>query len=193
MAEKKSVIFLIPENVQICKNKVDCPECYNIDQSEKCFMIYSRKYGVRGKMNEGLTEITAKWQGERSFIAQNSIGASVQIGTFNGKPGVGPMQILLIAVAGCTGDDIVSILQKKRTDLVDMQIRVIGKRAVDFPKIWTQIHISYLLWGRDINPKDVEQAIELSENKYCSVGIMLGKSAKITSEYQILKPGEKTN
>lgn len=141
-------------------------------------------------MTEDLTEITATWKGEMSFIAQNAHGGTVQMGTLAGKPGIGPMQLLLVAIAGCTGDDILSILQKKRADLTDMQVRVSGKRAVDYPKIWTQIHITYLLWGRDINHKDVEQAIDLSENKYCSVGIMLGKSAKITSEYQILKPGE---
>jgi putative redox protein len=141
-------------------------------------------------MTEGFTEITATWKGEMAFVAQNAHGGTVQMGTLDGKPGVGPMQLLLVAIAGCTGDDILSILQKKRADLTDMQVRVSGKRAVDYPKIWNQIHITYLLWGRDINCKDVEQAIDLSENKYCSVGIMLGKSAKITSEYLILKPGE---
>ena len=100
------------------------------------------------------------------------------------------MQLLLVAIAGCTGIDIVSILQKKQADLMDMQVKVAGKRADDYPMIWTYIHITYLLWGNSIKAKDVEQAIELSENKYCSVGIMLGKSAKISSEYKILKPGE---
>jgi putative redox protein len=142
-------------------------------------------------MSEGLTEITATWQGEMSFIAQNAVGGTVQMGTFEGKPGVGPMQLLLVAIAGCTGDDILSILQKKQTNLTDFQVRVSGKRAVEFPKIWTDIHISYFIWGSAIKPKDVEKAIELSEKKYCSVGIMLGKSARITSEYQILVPGDK--
>ena len=100
------------------------------------------------------------------------------------------MQLLLVAIAGCTGIDIVSILQKKQADLTDMQVKVTGKRADDYPMIWTYIHITYLLWGKSIKAKDVEQAIDLSENKYCSVGIMLGKSAKISSEYKILKPGE---
>ena len=141
-------------------------------------------------MSEDLTEIAATWKGEMTFVGQNALGGTVQMGTLNGKPGVGPMQLLLVAVAGCTGEDILSILQKKRTDLTDMQVRVIGKRADDYPKIWTHIHITYLIWGKSIRPKDVEQAIELSEDKYCSVGIMLGKSSKITSEYHILKPGE---
>ena len=141
-------------------------------------------------MSEDLTEIAATWKGEMTFVGQNALGGTVQMGTLDGKPGVGPMQLLLVAVAGCTGEDILSILQKKRTDLTDMQVRVSGKRADDYPKIWTHIHITYLIWGKSIRPKDVEQAIELSEDKYCSVGIMLGKSSKITSEYHILKPGE---
>ena len=141
-------------------------------------------------MNEGLTEITATWKGEMTFVGQNTVGGTVQMGPLDGKPGVGPMQLLLVAIAGCTGIDIVSILQKKRANLTDMQVKVAGKRADDYPMIWTYIHITYLLWGNCIKAKDVEQAIELSENKYCSVGIMLGKSAKISSEYKILKPGE---
>jgi putative redox protein len=141
-------------------------------------------------MNRGLTEITAIWKGELTFVGQNTAGGTVQMGGLDGKPGIGPMQLLLVAIAGCTGEDIVSILQKKRTKLSDMQVQVNGKRADDYPLVWTHIHITYLIWGEDIKTKDVEQAIELSETKYCSVGLMLGKSSKITSEYRILKPGE---
>jgi putative redox protein len=125
-----------------------------------------------------------------TFIGQNAAGGTVQMGTLDDKPGIGPMQLLLVAVAGCTGMDIVSILQKKRVNLRDMQVRVRGKRADDYPMIWTDIHLTYLVWGEGIDPKDVEQAIQLSEKKYCSVGIMLGNSSKITSEFHILKPGE---
>jgi putative redox protein len=141
-------------------------------------------------MSAGITEISAKWQGETSFIARNASGGTVKMGTIDGKPGVGPMQLLLVAIAGCTGDDIVSILRKKQVNLDDFQILVAGKRAEDFPKIWTQIHIAYQIWGKEINPKDVEKAINLSIKKYCSVGMMLGKTAEITSEYKIMMPGE---
>jgi len=141
-------------------------------------------------MTEGWTEITTTWKDEMNFIAQNAAGGTVQMGTIEGKPGVGPMQLLLVAVAGCTGMDIVSILQKKRNDLTDMQIRVRGYRSGDYPMIWKEIHLNYLIWGNNVPPKEVEQAIHLSETKYCSVGIMLGKSARITSEYHIHKPGE---
>jgi putative redox protein len=122
-------------------------------------------------MGDNFTEITATWRTENTFIGQNTAGGSVQMGNLDGRPGVGPMQLLLVAIGGCTGMDIVSILQKKRVDLKDMQVRVSGKRATDFPMIWTDIHITYLIWGNNVKPKDVEQAIELSETKYCSVGI----------------------
>jgi putative redox protein len=142
-------------------------------------------------MSEGLTEITANWKGEMTFVGTNAAGGSVQMGILDGKPGVGPMQLLLVALAGCTGTDIVSILQKKRAKITDMQVRVRGKRADDYPMIWTEIYVTYLIWGEDIKQKDVEQAIQLSEEKYCSVGLMLEKAAKLTSEYRVLKPGEK--
>ena len=142
-------------------------------------------------MTDVWTEITADWKGEMTFLGQNQAGGTVQMGSLAGRPGVGPMQLLLVGLAGCTGVDIVSILQKKRVQLSDMQVKVRAKRASDYPMIWTDIHVTYLLWGENIRPKDVEQAVQLSEEKYCSVVIMLGKSAKITSEYQILEPGKK--
>jgi putative redox protein len=142
-------------------------------------------------MTEEWTEITAGWKSDSTFIGQNGAGGTVQMGSLDGKPGLSPMHLLLIAVAGCTGMDIASILQKKRLALSDLQVQVRGKRARDYPMIWTDIHITYLVWGEAIQPKDVEQAIQLSEDKYCSVGLMLGKAARITSEYHLLKPGER--
>lgn len=141
-------------------------------------------------MTEGWTEITADWKNEMTFVGQNSAGGTVQMGMLDGKPGIGPMSLLLVAVAGCTGMDIVSILQKKRLGLTDLQVRVRGRRDTGYPMIWTDIHLTYLIWGQDLPPRDVEQAIQLSEEKYCSVGIMLGKTARLTSEYHIMKPGE---
>jgi putative redox protein len=143
-------------------------------------------------MGDGWTEIGATWKGDLTFLGQNATGGTVQMGELDGTPGprVGPMQMLLLAVAGCTGIDIVSILKKKRLKLTDMQVKVRGKRASDYPMIWTEIHITYLVWGEGIKPKDLERAIALSEDKYCSVSLMLCEAAKITSEYFILKPGE---
>jgi putative redox protein len=139
---------------------------------------------------EGWTEISAAWKNQQAFVGQNAAGGIIQMGELDGKPGVGPMQALLVALAGCTGEDIVSILKKKRLTLTNFQLKVRGLRATDYPMIWTDIHITYMVWGENIPPKDMEQAIRLSEEKYCSVGIMLGKAARITSEYLIFKSGE---
>jgi putative redox protein len=69
-------------------------------------------------------------------------------------------------------------------------VKVRGKRAEKFPMVYTDIEVEYVFWGEDIKERDVEQAIKLSEEKYCSVSIMLGKTSKISSTYKILKPGE---
>jgi putative redox protein len=135
-------------------------------------------------------EVTAQWQGEMSFVGKNPTGGSVQMGTIDGKPGTSPMELLLMGVAGCTGIDIVHILGKKRITLDRFEVRVRGKRADDYPKVYNQIEIEYLLWGDDLQPKAVEQAIELSEEKYCSASAMMSKSAQMHSTYRILAPGE---
>ena len=103
---------------------------------------------------------------------------------------IGPMQLLLVGLAGCTGIDIVTILQKKKLTPTDFKVIVRGKRAENFPMVYTDIEVEYYLWGDDLNSRAVEQAIKLSEQKYCSVSIMLGKTANIKSSYKIFKPGE---
>jgi putative redox protein len=130
-------------------------------------------------------EINAEWKGDSSFVAANLSGGTIQIGTVDDHPGIGPMELLLAGLAGCTGMDIASILLKKRQKLVQLKVNVRGKIADDFPKIYTDIEVTYLLWGDNLNPKDIEQAIQLSEEKYCSVGLMLRKSANVTSKYLV--------
>jgi putative redox protein len=141
-------------------------------------------------MDSEWKEVSAEWRGEMAFEGKNQTGGSVQLGTLDGKPGVSPMELLLIGVAGCTGVDVVNILGKKRQPLQDLRVVVRAKRADDHPKVYTEIEVTYLLWGAGLSEKAVEQAIELSETKYCSASAMLGKTARITSKYRILAPGE---
>lgn len=141
-------------------------------------------------MNQVWREVSVQWQGEMGFIGKNQTGGSVQMGTIDGQPGVSPMELLLLGVAGCTGIDIVHILGKKRITLDQFEVRVRGKRADDYPMVYTEIVIEYLLWGNNLSSKAVEQAIELSEEKYCSASIMMSKSAVMQSSYRILAPGE---
>ena len=139
-------------------------------------------------MTDQWREIEAEWQGAGVFIGHNATGGSVQMGTLDEKPGVSPMELILVGLAGCTGVDIVDILQKKRQPLAALKVKVRGKKADDFPKIYTEIEITYLVWGKKIDPIAVERAIELSEEKYCSVSAMLRQTVKISSSYQILEP-----
>jgi len=96
----------------------------------------------------------------------------------------------LLGVAGCTGMDIVHILGKKRITLDRFEVRVCGKRAEDYPMLYIEIEIEYLLWAEALDPRDVEQAIRLSEEKYCSASAMLSKTAQMRSTYRIMSPGE---
>jgi len=132
------------------------------------------------------TNITTIWQQGNAFLAENETGGKAELGGEN----IRPMQMILVSLAGCSGVDVVNILQKKRVDFSDLQIKVSGERADTYPKVYTDIHVTYLIWGEGIKPKDVEQAIKLSEDKYCSVTAMLKSTAKIHSDYQILVPGQ---
>jgi putative redox protein len=139
-------------------------------------------------MSDLWREIEAEWKGGGTFIGRNSSGGSVQMGKLGEIPGVSPMELILVGLAGCTGVDIADILQKKREPLQALKVRVRGKKAEDFPKIYTEIEVTYLIWGEGIDPNAVERAIQLSEEKYCSVSAMLRQSAQITCSYQILIP-----
>lgn len=143
-------------------------------------------------MSDQWREIEAEWKGGGAFIGSNPAGGSVQMGKLNEIPGISPMEMILVGLAGCTGVDIVDILQKKREPLKGLKVKVRGKKAEDFPKIYTEIEVTYLIWGDGINPKAVERAIQLSEEKYCSVSAMLRQSAQISSSYQILNPAVQT-
>ena len=141
-------------------------------------------------MTEDWKQVSATWKGGLNFIGENAEGNTVQMSPSSEEPGIGPMQLVLVGLAGCTGIDIVNILKKKKLSLTDFKVHVRGKRAESPPKVYTDIEVEFLLWGDNLKVKDVEQAIELSEQKYCSVSIMVGKTAKIKSSYKIFKPGE---
>jgi len=101
------------------------------------------------------------------------------------ESGSRPMEVLLMALGGCTAMDVVSILTKKRAPVEDFEIQVDAERADEHPKVYTKIHVKYVITGSGVKPADVERAIELSEEKYCSVTAMLRKTAEMTSSYEI--------
>jgi putative redox protein len=133
-------------------------------------------------------EVSATWNEDLNFTGMSDKGGIVQMGPLDDS--IGPMQLLLTGLAGCTGIDIISILKKKIVTPTNFKVNVRGKRAETFPMVYTDIEVEYILWGENLKERDVEQAIKLSEQKYCSVSIMLGKTSKITSTYKILRPGD---
>lgn len=99
--------------------------------------------------------------------------------------GSNPKELLLIALAGCTANDVVSILKKKRVNLSDFSINAHAEEREEHPRIFTSVHIEYVFYGDDVKKEDVERAIELSSTKYCSVSAIVGASVNITHSYRI--------
>ncbi len=101
-----------------------------------------------------------------------------------------PKELLLFALGGCTAMDVIPILKKKRVPVESVEINVTGNTREEHPQVFTNLHIEYIIYGENINPADVERAIELSTTKYCSVSAMLSKATKITHSY-IIKPSKR--
>lgn len=125
------------------------------------------------------------------FTAVPTSGVVVDVGkgSMDGelKQGASPMELLMIALAGCTAMDVVSILQKKRLNVTGFQIVVHGERADTHPKVFTNFELEYIVRGKDIDPKAVERSIQLSVENYCSVHAMLHKAAEITTKFTIIE------
>ncbi len=130
---------------------------------------------------------TVKWIGEQKFLGISPSGHSVALDSdreSNKAPG--PMELLLVALGACTATDVVIILEKKRQKLDALEVIASGERAADPPTVWTKLELLYRLRGR-LDEAAVKHAIELSEEKYCSVAAMLKKTATLTYRYEILK------
>ena len=100
--------------------------------------------------------------------------------------GMRPMELLLLGLGGCTSFDVVEMLKKSRQNIVDCVVEIDGQRSETVPKIFTDIHVHYIITGSNIKEAQVKRAIELSSEKYCSASLMLGKSANITHDYEII-------
>ena len=102
--------------------------------------------------------------------------------------GTRPMELVLIALGGCTGMDVVNILRKKRVNFDKFEMKISGERAEEHPMVYTRVNIEYIIYGKDVKDKDVEQAINLSQEKYCSVSAILKKSgADVNYTYKVIK------
>ncbi len=129
---------------------------------------------------------TVRWTGEQKFIAVSPSGHALAMDSDrNSNTGPGPMELLLMALGACTATDIVIILEKKRQKLVSLEVICSGERAPEPPQVWTKLEILFRLSGK-LEDSGVKQAIQLSEEKYCSVSATLRKSAALTWRYEIL-------
>lgn len=130
----------------------------------------------------GTTTVSAKWTGEALlFEGTDTKGNQVPMGGQN----TSPSQMMLLGLAGCTGMDVVSILQKKRAAITDVEVRVKGFQPEDYPKPYNPIEVEYIVRGQGIDPAAVERAVELSRDKYCIVSQTLQLQVEIKTSVTI--------
>lgn len=132
-----------------------------------------------------------KWLDYMSFVGESGSGHSV---VMDGAPeaggrnlGIRPMEMLLLGLGGCTAFDVVSILHKSRQEIVDCEVEIEAERAAEIPKVFTSIHVHFIVSGRDLDPAKVERAVNLSADKYCSASRMLEKAASITHDFEVVE------
>lgn len=131
-----------------------------------------------------------KWAGGMTFVGESPSGHSVVMdaGVESGgnDKGIRPMEMLLLGMGGCSSIDVMMILKKARQDVQDCWVELVGERADDHPRYFNKIHAKFFVKGSNIDPKNVERAIELSRDKYCSASVQLGALAAITTEFEIV-------
>lgn len=127
-----------------------------------------------------------RYAGGEAFVAESQSGHAIVTSFASDKlKAPSPMEMLLIALGGCTGADMVSILEKKRQRVTGYSIEVRGERRAEHPRVYTKIEVVHYVRGHAIDPKAVQHALELSETKYCSVSAMLGASASISMRFEV--------
>jgi putative redox protein len=131
------------------------------------------------------------WKSGLSFTGATGSGFEVPLGTTVEHGGAGdgasPMELVLVALGGCTAFDVISILKKKQQDVTAFEIKVHGDRATEHPMVYTDITLEYIVTGHNVDPAAVARAVELSEGKYCSVSAMLSKAANIKIKTTVLE------
>jgi putative redox protein len=138
----------------------------------------------------GTSTTTIQWLSGKRFVGIDSTNHSVVLSSKDEGVGVKPSDMLLIALASCTAVDVVEILSKKRLPLDSLEIITTGEQDADPPWTFRKIHLKYRLGGRGLTDKAVEQAIQLSEEKYCSVAATVRATAEITTEFEIICEGD---
>ena len=136
-------------------------------------------------------ECTVRWHEGMSFIAETGSGhllamdGAAEAGGRNLAPR--PMETVLAGTGGCTAFDVVQILQRGRHQVTGCEVKLSAERAESDPKVFTKIHLHFVIRGRNLKPEVVERAVRLSAEKYCSASIMLAKTANITRDWEIIE------
>jgi putative redox protein len=126
-----------------------------------------------------MIEASLNWSDQERFVGQASSRHAIVVDAGKEKTANSPMELVLIALCGCTASDVVGILRKKREPFTALEVHAKGERAADYPAVYTEIHLTYIVRGQ-VSKKAMEDAVHLSKEKYCSVSAMLAKTAKIT-------------
>lgn len=137
-------------------------------------------------------EVRVKWDEERAFVGTSSTGHKIVfggIGESGLKPGPSAMELLLMGTGGCSAYDVVGILEKARQQVDDVIVEIKGDRAETDPKVFTDIHMHFIVKGRGLDPKRVERALSLSIDKYCSASAIMANTAKLTYDHEIVETG----
>jgi putative redox protein len=126
-----------------------------------------------------MIEASLNWTDNERYVGTATSRHAIVLDTAKEKTANSPMELVLIALCGCTASDVVGILRKKREKFTGLEVRAAGERADGYPAVYTSIHLTYLVRG-EVSKKSMEDAVKLSKEKYCSVSAMLEKTAKIT-------------
>jgi putative redox protein len=126
-----------------------------------------------------MIEASLNWTDKERYVGSATSRHSIVMDTATEKTANTPMELVLLALCGCTASDVVGILRKKREKFTGLEVRAAAERADGYPAVFTSIHLTYVVQG-EVSPKAMEDAVRLSKDKYCSVSAMLAKTAKIT-------------
>ena len=136
-------------------------------------------------------DVSAKLTSGMSFTIETSSGYEIRLDMATGEGGESrgpqPMEMLLVSLAGCIGMSNLLILRKRKQDIQNYEIRIHGERADLHPQIFTDITVEHIITGQAVKPEVVERAMRMSEQKYCGVSVMLGKTARISHRYRLVQ------
>ncbi|MBL4942596.1 MAG: OsmC family protein [Colwellia sp.] len=127
-----------------------------------------------------------KWVGEELFLGTSESGHTLMLDANGGNLAPSPLENILISLGACSSVDVVSILQKSRQSISGCTVEINGTRVDTVPKLFSDIHLHFIITGKDVKEKHVERAVALSADKYCSVALMLNGNVKITHDFVIV-------